>query len=89
MASGKAVVINAHGGIDKFEIVDSFAVRAPQAGELLLKNVAASVNPVDTYVRSGMYPASRFPTVWNLLEKNWHHSLHRQGLLSSCSGCWW
>ncbi len=44
--SGKAVVINAHGGTDQLTAVSDFATRAPNAGELVVKLAATSVNPV-------------------------------------------
>ena len=63
MATGKALVIHEHGGVDKLVLVKDFAFPEPKAGEILVKASAASVNPVDTYVRSGMYPAKSFPLV--------------------------
>lgn len=63
MASGKAVLINKCGGTDVLEIVNDFSVRAPEKGELLIKLVSTSINPVDTYVRAGMYAPSAFPRV--------------------------
>ena len=64
MPVGKAMVINEHGGIDKLTLVPDFAFPdASKAGEVLVHAAACSVNPVDTYVRSGMYPAKAFPLV--------------------------
>ena len=63
MASGKALVITASGGTEVFSVVTSHSVRAPEAGEILIKVVATSVNPVDVYVRSGMYASPEFPKV--------------------------
>ena len=62
MASGKALVITASGGTEVFEIQEH-AVPAPGPGELVVKLVATSVNPVDVYVRSGMYASPSFPKV--------------------------
>lgn len=61
MASGKAIVINKCGGTDVLELVNDFAVPAPKAGEVLVKLVSASINPVDTYVRAGAYAPKEFP----------------------------
>ena len=66
MATGRAVVIQAHGGVDKLSVVGDFAFPAPGEGEILIKVAGASVNPVDVYVRSGSieaYQAKAFPLV--------------------------
>jgi len=63
MATGKALVITASGGTDVFSLVSDFSVPAPSAGELIIKVVAASVNPVDVYVRRGGIPSPNFPKV--------------------------
>lgn len=63
MASGKALVITASGGTDVFQLVSDFSIPAPAEGELIVKLVATSVNPVDVYVRSGGYPSPVFPKV--------------------------
>ena len=63
MASGKAIVLTASGGTEVLKTIPDHAVRAPQDGEVLIKLVATSVNPVDVYVRSGMYASPAFPKV--------------------------
>ncbi len=61
MATGKAVVINEHGGTDKLVCVKDFSFPAPKSGEVLVKLAATSVNPVDVYVRAGTYASKEFP----------------------------
>ena len=63
MATGKALVITASGGNEVFQLVSDFKIPVPSAGEVIIKNVATSVNPVDIYVRSGMYASPTFPKV--------------------------
>lgn len=60
---GKALVITASGGNDVFQIVNDFSVPLPDVGEVVIKTVATSVNPVDIYVRSGVYASPTFPKV--------------------------
>lgn len=63
MASGKALVINSSGGNEVFQLVSDFKIPIPSAGEVIIKTVATSVNPVDVYVRSGIYASPTFPKV--------------------------
>ena len=64
MPVGKAMVLNEHGGVDKLTLVPDFSFPdAPAPGEVLVHVAATSVNPVDTYVRAGIYPAQSFPLV--------------------------
>jgi len=60
---GKAAVLHAHGGTDAFKIEPAFQFAEPKAGEVLVKVAAAGVNPVDVYVRTGMYASKSFPLV--------------------------
>ena len=53
----QAVRITAHGGPEVLEVAD-LPVPAPGPGEVLVDVVAAGVNFIDTYVRSGLYPAA-------------------------------
>lgn len=63
MATGKALVITASGGTDVFTVVPDYSFPAPQEGEVLVKLVATSVNPVDVYVRTGTYASPTFPKI--------------------------
>ena len=51
MATGKALVQTGHGGPEVLQLQPAFSVPAPGPGEILIKLVATSVNPVDVLVR--------------------------------------
>lgn len=51
----KAIVVNAFGNPDVLAVSD-IPQPEPTAGQVLVKVEAAGVNPVDTYIRAGMYP---------------------------------
>lgn len=53
----KRIQISQHGGPEVMQIVD-VDVPHPAAGEVLVENKAIGINYIDTYVRSGLYPAS-------------------------------
>lgn len=59
---GKAMVLHEHGA-DKLTLVQDFPFAEPKAGEVLVKVVAAGVNPVDGYVRAGIYASPSFPLI--------------------------
>jgi len=61
--TGKALVITASGGNEVFSLVNNHTVPAPGPGQVIIKAVASSVNPVDAYVRSGAYASKTFPKV--------------------------
>lgn len=52
----QAVRITAHGGPEVLEVAD-LPTPSPGPGEVLVDVAAAGVNFIDTYVRSGLYPA--------------------------------
>jgi len=53
-ATMKAVVVNEYGGPEVLKYQDAPRPE-PKNGEILVRVMAASVNPVDTYVRQGMF----------------------------------
>ena len=55
MVQARAVRVHENGGPDvlKLEDVD---VRAPGAGEVLIRQTAIGLNFIDTYIRTGLYP---------------------------------
>ncbi|CAN5278863.1 hypothetical protein BH23BAC1_BH23BAC1_38170 [soil metagenome] len=48
----KAIVLNAPGGVENFEIKE-IAQPTPGPNEVLVKVIALSINPVDTKTRNG------------------------------------
>ena len=50
----KAIIVNEFGGPEVMHLVD-ISDPEPQAGQVLVQIKAAGVNPVDTYIRSGIY----------------------------------
>jgi len=53
----KRIQISQHGGPEVMQIIDA-AVPEPAADEVVVENKAIGINYIDTYVRSGLYPAS-------------------------------
>jgi NADPH2:quinone reductase len=58
----KAIRVHKNGGPEVLQFED-VTLPAPGPGELLIKNRAIGLNFIDTYFRSGLYPAPRFPLV--------------------------
>jgi hypothetical protein len=59
----KGVQISKNGGTEVLEYVD-MPVPSPGAGQVLIKNNIIGINYIDTYFRSGLYPAPNgFPLV--------------------------
>src|SRR6059058_3210525 len=52
-----AVRVHKHGGPEVLTFED-VAVSAPGAGQVRIKNHACGINYIDTYFRSGLYPAA-------------------------------
>lgn len=60
----RAVLVPEHGSADAMKYTDSHPVPTPTDGQVLVKNHFAGVNFIDTYLRSGLYPApSAFPLI--------------------------
>ncbi|KAI0535705.1 hypothetical protein GGR58DRAFT_504021 [Xylaria digitata] len=57
----KTVQINKTGGTDVLEYKTDVPVPTPGEGEILVKNDLVGINYIDTYFRSGLYPAPQFP----------------------------
>ncbi|KEY66298.1 hypothetical protein S7711_02761 [Stachybotrys chartarum IBT 7711] len=60
--SGKAIQISRNGGVEVLEYTD-VPVPALVEGKVLVKNHFSGVNYIDTYFRTGLYPAPHFPLV--------------------------
>ncbi|KAJ5120458.1 uncharacterized protein N7515_009846 [Penicillium bovifimosum] len=55
----KAVVVEQTGGPEVLQLTTSHPVPTPKAGELLVRNNISGVNFIDTYFRTGLYPAPK------------------------------
>src|SRR5690606_41130540 len=52
----KAVRVHSHGGPEALTY-EEIVVDRPQAGQVLIRHTAIGLNFLDTYFRSGLYPA--------------------------------
>lgn len=59
----KAVVIDKPGGPEALRYAEDIPVPKPKDGEVLVKTRYSGVNFIDTYFRSGLYPAPHLPYV--------------------------
>lgn len=59
----KGVIIEKTGGTEVLLHKTDLPVPQPKAGEVLVKNDFIGVNFIDTYFRSGLYPAPSFPYI--------------------------
>jgi len=57
----KGVIIEKTGGTEVLQHKQDLPVPQPKAGEILVKNDYSGINFIDTYFRSGLYPAPGFP----------------------------
>ena len=71
----KRIQISQHGGPEVMQLVD-MAMPEPAAGEVVVENKAIGINYIDTYVRSGLYPA---PLPSGLYRSGWRGEKHRRG----------
>ena len=53
--TGQAIVIKKNGGTEVLEHVKDFSFPAAGDGEVLIHSVSSSVNPVDIYIRNGLF----------------------------------
>lgn len=59
--TAKAVQMATTGGVNVLELTDVAVPPAPGPGQLLVRNRFAGVNYIDTYFRTGLYPAPVLP----------------------------
>ncbi|KAI1808338.1 NAD(P)-binding protein [Daldinia bambusicola] len=62
-ATQKAVIIEKTGGLEVLQHKTDVPVPAVVDGQILVKNDYIGVNFIDTYFRTGLYPASHFPYI--------------------------
>lgn len=59
----KAVVIEKTGGPEVLSYREDYPVPKVGDGEVLVKNKLAGINFIDTYYRTGLYPAASWPHI--------------------------
>ncbi|PSK53083.1 hypothetical protein B9Z65_3283 [Elsinoe australis] len=57
----KGVIINKTGGTEVLEWKTDLPVPSPKEGQVLVRNSFMGINYIDTYFRTGLYPAPSFP----------------------------
>ncbi|EME40548.1 hypothetical protein DOTSEDRAFT_27186 [Dothistroma septosporum NZE10] len=57
----KGVIIEKNGGTEVLQYKTNLPVPQPKDGQVLVKNDYIGVNFIDTYFRTGLYPAPQFP----------------------------
>lgn len=55
----KAVLVEKIGGPEVLDFKTDYPVPTPQEGQLLVKNNISGINYIDTYFRTGLYPAPK------------------------------
>jgi NADPH:quinone reductase-like Zn-dependent oxidoreductase len=62
--TGRAIVIRSNGGPEVLENVTDYSFPGAADDEVLIQTVSSSVNPVDIYIRKGLFgPLADSPTV--------------------------
>ncbi|KAK3047031.1 NADPH:quinone reductase [Extremus antarcticus] len=59
----KGVIIEKNGGTEVLQHKTDLPVPEPKEGQVLVKNDYIGINFIDTYFRSGLYPAPQFPYI--------------------------
>ncbi|KAK5121748.1 hypothetical protein LTR85_004623 [Meristemomyces frigidus] len=59
----KGVIIEKNGGTDVLQYKTDLPVPTPKAGQVLVKNDFIGINYIDTYFRTGLYPAPSLPYI--------------------------
>ncbi|KAF2273590.1 NAD(P)-binding protein [Westerdykella ornata] len=59
----KGVWIEKNGGIEELQYRTDIPVPEPKEGQVLVKNEFIGINYIDTYFRTGLYPAPHFPYI--------------------------
>ncbi|KAH8812597.1 hypothetical protein F5884DRAFT_820433 [Xylogone sp. PMI_703] len=59
----KGVVIEKTGGVEVLQYKTDLPVPTPGEGQVLVKNDFIGINYIDTYFRSGLYPAPQLPLI--------------------------
>lgn len=62
-SSMKAIAVDKTGGPEVLRYDESYPVPALKDNEVLVKNELAGINYIDTYFRTGLYPAASFPLI--------------------------
>ncbi|KAK0921705.1 NADPH:quinone reductase [Friedmanniomyces endolithicus] len=59
----KGVIIEKTGGTEVLQYKTDLSVPSPGEGQVLVKNDYVGINYIDTYFRSGLYPAPQYPYI--------------------------
>lgn len=59
----RAVIVEKHGGSEVLQYKEEYEVPQIQDSQILVKNNYGGVNYIDTYFRTGLYPARGWPMI--------------------------
>lgn len=59
----KAVIVEKNGGSEVLQYQGDYQVPQVQDSQVLVKNKYGGVNYIDTYFRTGLYPAPKWPMI--------------------------